>query len=160
MLSSKNLQPTTYNLLPNQGFTVMELLVVMAVVGILYTVVMSSVGDSRAKGRDSKRVADLSLIQLALEGYYDDPVNKKYPTTLDDANLAGPIPKDPHTNLDYAYVCINSCQSYHLGATLEKNNTVLSEDEDMDSSSESEGGFSGVDDIDNDIFVYDVVPKF
>lgn len=53
------------------GFTLIELLVVISIVGILATVIVTSLAGARAKSRDAKRVADLQNIQLALQYYYD-----------------------------------------------------------------------------------------
>jgi len=157
------------NLQPNKGFTLVEMLVVIAVIGILYGIVMASVSNSKAKGRDAKRIADISIIQLALERYYDE--YRRYPTSLSDSNLInrGPIPKDPSGN-DYKYstlngnntvTCFNDCQSYHLGATLELYNGVLDGgDEDLNVS----GDFNGTDSLgcsgESGKKCYDVIPKF
>jgi len=51
------------------GFTLIELLVVIAIIGILSSVVLASVSNSRAKARDARRKSDLSEIKTALELY-------------------------------------------------------------------------------------------
>lgn len=51
------------------GFSVVELLVVAAIIGILAAVVLATVPTARAKARDAKRIAELKEIQLALEAY-------------------------------------------------------------------------------------------
>ena len=52
---SKNLQPTTHNLKkPSEVFTLIELLVVVAIIGTGSGIIMTSVNNSKAKGRDSK----------------------------------------------------------------------------------------------------------
>lgn len=53
------------------GFTLIELLVVISVIGILATVIVTSLSGARVKSRDAKRIADLKNIQLALQYYYD-----------------------------------------------------------------------------------------
>lgn len=53
----------------SRGFTLIELLVVIAIIGMLASVVLSSVGTARQKGKDARRVADLREIQTALELY-------------------------------------------------------------------------------------------
>lgn len=63
-----------------RGFTIVELLVVIAIIGILSSIVTVSLGSSKIKGRDAKRIADIKLIQLTLQTYYLD--NNQYPTNL------------------------------------------------------------------------------
>lgn len=53
------------------GFTLVELLVVVAIIGLLSTVAAVSLNQSRIKSRDTKRLADMRQIQNALALYYD-----------------------------------------------------------------------------------------
>ncbi len=55
-----------------KGFTLIELIVVIAIIGILATLIIVNYGSSRARARDSKRKQDLSTYQSAIESYYDD----------------------------------------------------------------------------------------
>jgi len=59
-----------------RGFTLIELLVVIAIIGMLASVVVINVSSVRMKGRDAKRVSDLSTVASALQSYYAD--NHKY----------------------------------------------------------------------------------
>lgn len=52
-----------------KGFTLLELLMVIMIIGILATVVVVNLTVSQKKARDSKRVADLQSIQSAVEMY-------------------------------------------------------------------------------------------
>lgn len=54
------------------GFTLMEVLIVMVIIGILSTLGLGSFQSSQQKGRDSKRKAELKQIGVALEAYYND----------------------------------------------------------------------------------------
>lgn len=54
------------------GFTLMELLVVMAILGILVVAGLGSFSTSQKKSRDIKRKNDLRQMTLALETYYND----------------------------------------------------------------------------------------
>lgn len=54
-----------------QGFTLVELLIVVAIIGILATVVLISLNDARTKARDVRRLADVRQVALALELYYN-----------------------------------------------------------------------------------------
>lgn len=53
------------------GFTLIELLVVISIIGLLSSIVLTSVNSARAKARDARRKSDLRTISLALELYYD-----------------------------------------------------------------------------------------
>ena len=62
-----------------KGFTLIELLVVIAIIGILAAFAMVSLGGTRGKARDARRLADIKEIQTALEMYYLDA--NGYPPT-------------------------------------------------------------------------------
>ena len=62
-----------------KGFTLMELLIVVAIIGILSSIVLASLNAARMKSRDAKRYSDIKQIQTALELYYNE--NGRYPTT-------------------------------------------------------------------------------
>ena len=51
------------------GFTLIELLVVTAIIGILASVIVVSLGSARENARDSRRLGDIKQISLALEIY-------------------------------------------------------------------------------------------
>lgn len=54
----------------NKGFTLIELLVVISVIGLLSTLALISLDNSRKKARDAKRLGDIYQIQQALALYY------------------------------------------------------------------------------------------
>jgi prepilin-type N-terminal cleavage/methylation domain-containing protein len=60
-----------------KGFTLIELLVVISIIGLLSSVVLVSLSNARAKGRDTARVQTLGQIRNALELYYAK--NNSYP---------------------------------------------------------------------------------
>ncbi|OHB14898.1 MAG: hypothetical protein A2431_02875 [Candidatus Zambryskibacteria bacterium RIFOXYC1_FULL_39_10] len=53
-----------------KGFTLIELLVVIAIIGILSSIVLAGIGQSRARARDVKRKMDLKQVQIAMELYF------------------------------------------------------------------------------------------
>ena len=59
------------------GFTLGELLIVIAIIGILAAIVTFSIANVRTKARDTKRRADLEQMALNLELYYN--YNRHYP---------------------------------------------------------------------------------
>lgn len=62
----------------NKGFTLIEILVVVAIIGTLTGLVASSFVNYQAKARDARRKSDLTQIQRALELFYND--HGHYPT--------------------------------------------------------------------------------
>ncbi len=54
------------------GFTLVELLVVMAIISILATVVVSGFRSSQMRGRDAARKSDLKQLSNSLELFYAD----------------------------------------------------------------------------------------
>jgi prepilin-type N-terminal cleavage/methylation domain-containing protein len=52
------------------GFSILELLIVLAIVGILASVAIYALGVSRATSRDSKRVSDVSVLRSSLSQYW------------------------------------------------------------------------------------------
>ena len=55
-----------------KGFTLVELLVVVAIIGLLSTLAVVALGNARQKARDAKRVSDIKQVQTALELYFSD----------------------------------------------------------------------------------------
>ena len=127
-----------------KGFTLIELLIVVAIIGLLASIVLVGLGGARARGRDARRVADLSEVQNALELYYTK--NNAYPAisgadswTSLKASLTGAgigvrtIANDPLSpNRSYEYGIASDNQGYVLKTVLEvpDNNPALADDVD------------------------------
>jgi len=58
--------------LPKPGFTLVELLVVISIIGILSSFAVVSLNDARVKARDALRRGDTAQLRTALNLYYDD----------------------------------------------------------------------------------------
>jgi general secretion pathway protein G len=56
----------------SSGFTLMELMVVIAVMGAVFVMAASSYMGTQAKARDARRKSDLTQISKALELFYTD----------------------------------------------------------------------------------------
>lgn len=76
-----------------KGFTLVELLVVMAILGILVALVAGNFRTTQLRGRDIQRKSDLKQLSEALELFYSDYGN--YPPESDGRLSACPF--DPAT---------------------------------------------------------------
>lgn len=131
--------------MPNKsrGFTLVELLVVISILGILASVGLVAFTSAQMRGRDAQRKSNLKEISSALELYYSDygkypdSVNNEIggcPSTLVTACVWGTgeftdtktiyfkvLPKDPSASQSYYYRIVDSGtnQKYQMFAHLE-----------------------------------------
>ena len=61
-----------------KGFSLIELMVVISIIGFIASVILLGVANARQKARDAKRVADMRLVSTLLENYFNS--NRLYPT--------------------------------------------------------------------------------
>ena len=61
-----------------RGFTLVELLIVISIIGVLTTLLMVNFVGSRERANDSRKVQDLNSLKNALRMYYND--YQTYPT--------------------------------------------------------------------------------
>lgn len=71
----------------NKGFTLIELIVVVAIVGLLATAATIIYSKSQAKARDTRRAEDLATIKDALKMYYQQ--HYFYPHENDQCSISG-----------------------------------------------------------------------
>lgn len=88
------------------GFTLLELLIVISIIGILVTVAVASYTSAQKKARDSRRMTDIKSIQTAAEQFYSDQ-GAKYPSSDADATfltyLPAGFPVDPKNTATFVY---------------------------------------------------------
>ena len=95
-----------------KGFTLLELLTVISIVGMLSVVGFSNIFRQTKKSYDAKRKTDIHELQVALELYFTD--NQKYPVSLPAKGLPltspdgqtiylSRMPADPLTRDPYLY---------------------------------------------------------
>ncbi|MBI1919207.1 prepilin-type N-terminal cleavage/methylation domain-containing protein [Candidatus Microgenomates bacterium] len=114
------------------GFTLVELLVVMMIIGVLFAVLLVNFKGVKERSRDGQRKSDLRQIQSALELYRADqgryPLRAEFPSSCGDPLRGGigtstvtymqKIPCDPLDNVLYRYAS-PSVTGYSLTACLE-----------------------------------------
>ncbi|WKZ24467.1 MAG: FISUMP domain-containing protein [Patescibacteria group bacterium] len=111
-----SLVPTRLVLGRGAAFTLIELLVVIAIIGVLSTLVIVALGNSRASARDAKRLNDLKAMANALELYYAD--NNQYPASItpgqplqaNDIVYISKVPNNPTPRTDG--ICPDSDYTY------------------------------------------------
>lgn len=104
----------------NLGLSLLELLVVVAIIGILLSIVGGAVNISRQDSRDLRRVSDVKQIQLSLGLYHS--VYRTYPANLSTLTVGGfisSVPIDP-AGTNYVYTAQSSNTSYCLGALMDR----------------------------------------
>jgi general secretion pathway protein G len=123
-----------------QGFTLIEILIVIAIISILSSVAIVGLPRIGGKGRDARRISDMRQVQTALELYFTR--NGRYPTGITswgnlETTLAGAgigvssIPDDPRNTgaFIYAYGSDATGSTYVIRATIEDNsNSALNDD--------------------------------
>ncbi len=110
-----------------KGFTLIEILVVVAILGILLIISFFFFQRHMMRARDAERKSDLERIEIAFEDYYND--NGCYPTadalyTCGSTNLSPylkEVPCDPLTQRPYVIDYLNGdpCKGYRVLAALE-----------------------------------------
>lgn len=104
----------------SRGFTLLELLVSISIIGILIALGTVSFSTAQRRGRDSRRQSDITNLRNALEQYY--ALNTSYPDGCSDpADLVDVLPNgypnDPKPGESYTLTC--EITDYCVCASLE-----------------------------------------
>ena len=102
----------------DEGFTLLELMIVMAIIGILATLAIPSFVGAIKSAREAVLKEDLHVMRAAIDSYTMD--KQKAPQTLDDLVQNGylrTIPIDPMTRSSETWVTDTSDALYSLDQT-------------------------------------------
>lgn len=102
------------------GLSMIEILIVTAIIGVLVVVGVSTLPQQMRKGRDAERKSDLQEIKVAFENYYSDNDCYPGPEILDNCGgsdlspYLASVPCDPQTQTKYLYAPEeSSCPHYY-----------------------------------------------
>ena len=117
--SFKSLSNTPKASTASRGFTIIELLIVIVIIGILVAITAVSFGGITKQAKESALKSELKRISTSLELH--KAKNGTYPTSL--ATAISPI-ANPTTNANITYAPLNNGTSYSLTATDTSNPSI------------------------------------
>jgi general secretion pathway protein G len=104
----------------NKGFSLIELLVVISIIGILLAVLVTNFMGARERAKDSQKVQDMVGLKNALRMYYND--NQAYPTPASNmvgVGISGYYPGIVSVNsVGYTYAISTDSDSFSLCTTV------------------------------------------
>lgn len=115
-----------------KGFTLIEILVAIAIIGLLAALTIVSLSSSKAKGRDAARKSDIEDLAQNMELYFGDL--GQYPLPIPSGELSpsldvlvseeyvGALPEDPLNESLYIYTYKQVGDVYVLSAKVENAN--------------------------------------
>lgn len=129
-----------------RGFTLIELLVVIAIIGLLSTIIAAPIQNARKKARDSKKIAEIKAVQLALDQYAEanigsyplsliklEPVYMPLIPSFASTSLKTVSNRDKFAYTPFTYAGIGQATTtfaYHVGVHLENFSQGLDNDRD------------------------------
>ena len=102
-----------------QGFTLVELLVVISIIAILSVIGITIFTGVQKNARDVKRKGDIEAISKALEVAYNSASVAPYPALTATMFASGAIPTDSQTAAAYSGIPTVAGVTYMVCATLE-----------------------------------------
>jgi type II secretion system protein G len=112
------------------GFTLIEMMVVLAVIGLLASVILASLNVARQKARDAKRKEDSAEVRKAIDLYYQEygiypPTAGSVPAGFNDwlftqsiAPYLNRVPRDPRcasgSTCNYQYIYDSGQTAYGI----------------------------------------------
>jgi len=116
------------------GFTLIEILIAIAIIGVLASIAIPSYKDYKEKAKVNQAIADIATIAIKIEAYWQDA--RAYPANLADIGLIGLL--DPWGN-PYRYLDLTKTGST---AAARKNKNLVPLNSDFDLYSSGKDGLS------------------
>lgn len=137
MIQNMNKESRNFRNKKSSGFTIIELLVTIAIIAVLSSIIMVVLSGTKEKSRDARRVSDIHEIQNALNLYFTD--NNRFPIINPSVDITGSdafsiemknagvipiVPVDPINTppLVYSYVSSTNGVDYTISFCMETNN--------------------------------------
>ena len=115
---------TQLNTKSHQGFTLVEMMITVAIIGILAAIAVPAYSNYVERARVSAAISDIATMSVQIEHYFVE--NRFYPDTLADVKLNNKI--DPW-GVNYRY--LNLIKNGNGGARKDKNLVPLNSDFDL-----------------------------
>jgi prepilin-type N-terminal cleavage/methylation domain-containing protein len=103
-----------------KGFTIVELLIVIVVIGILAALVLNTFSGVQRRARDTERQTDVNSLATQLEVYYND--NSGYPI------LTGQVDTDSWVTANLKGIDLNSLRAPGAAANTMNNSATPDKD--------------------------------
>ena len=121
-----------YKVNNKKGFTLIEMMIMLALVGVFSTLGISNYQGSQKFSRDSRRQADGEIIRSALELYRNELGRYPVGTSGLKPNYIAAVPVDPKSKAEHVYSATpggcndtaTKCLGYTLCIDLEKTTAV------------------------------------